>query len=110
MNDEFKTSYLARPYDTYRKDEPKKPPNIRFVPLQFGNTEDDLIAEFENYDHRRNPTHLVYLRYKYCFEKEWTYAVEACRVNLAHSPIWFNDWWEGQEDVEYLAVSWYDAI
>lgn len=108
MDDEFKTLYFASPYDTYRKDEPKKPPNIRFVPLE-GNTEDDLITELKKHA-CENLTWLVWLRYKHHFEKKWTYAVEACCIDINYSIIWFNDWWEGQEDVEYLAVSYHDPI
>lgn len=108
MDDEFKTLYFAPLYDTYRKDEPKKSPNIRFVPLE-GNTEDDLRAELEKHA-CENPTRLVWMRYKYRWEDKWHYSVEACCTDLEERIIWFNDWWEGQEDVEYLAVSWHDPI
>lgn len=86
----------------------QKMPTLCFVPLEK-HTEDDLIEELKKHE-CENPTQLVWFRYKYHFEKKWTYDVEACRADLAYNLDWFTDWWEGQEDVEYLAVSWYDPL
>lgn len=47
---------------------------------------------------------VVYLRYKYSFEDEWTYSNELLCVdmNVEDFYVWLRDWREGEEDVEVL--------
>lgn len=78
-----------------------------WVPI-IGSTKEegeDFIADFID----RNPDTgcwLVYLRCKYKNEKAWEYLVEAVTPYYTNEDLmWFNDWWEGQEDVEYIAIS-----
>lgn len=54
-----------------------------------------------------NGAWIIYLRYKYANEKEWTYSLESAGPDSsgAYGISWFNDWWEGQEDVEYIAMT-----
>lgn len=85
-----------------------KVPTLIFVPLEE-HTEDDLRAELEKHA-CENPTRLVWMRYKYRWEDKWHYTIEACGTDLEERIFWLTDWWKGQEDVEYLAVSWYDPL
>ncbi len=80
-----------------------KIPTIEFVQLKKGITDRELNNYMENAD---NYSFLVYLRYKYDFEKEWTYATEcASWWSDGNTVNWLNDWYEGQQNVEYLAIS-----
>lgn len=47
---------------------------------------------------------LVYMRYKYSWETNWTYAKELLLVDTDESEYyaWLNDWFEGQQDIEIL--------
>lgn len=47
---------------------------------------------------------IVSLKYKYSFEREWTYSNELLEVDpTADDPyIWETDWYEGQDEVEVL--------
>lgn len=47
---------------------------------------------------------IVSLRYKYSFEKDWTYSNEILEVdmNVEGNYVWLNDWNEGQEEIEIL--------
>lgn len=47
---------------------------------------------------------IVYMRYKYSWEDEWTYTNEIIEVDMSVDGyyIWSNDWNEGQEEVEIL--------
>lgn len=47
---------------------------------------------------------LVYMRYKYSWETDWTYANEILMVdtNVPDDYVWLNDWFEGQQDIEIL--------
>lgn len=80
-----------------------KIPSIEFVRLKKGMTDSELndyIAENDDY------SFLVYLRYKYDFEEEWTYSTECAAWNACEDCVsWLNDWYEGQQNVEYLAIS-----
>ena len=80
-----------------------KIPSIEFVRLKKGMTDSELndyIAENDDY------SFLVYLRYKYDFEEEWTYSTECAEWNACEDCVsWLNDWYEGQQNVEYLAIS-----
>ena len=80
-----------------------KIPSIEFVRLKKGITEEELndyIAKNDDY------SFLVYLRYKYDFEKEWTYSTECAAWYACEDCVsWLDDWYEGQQNVEYLAIS-----
>ena len=47
---------------------------------------------------------LVYLKYKYSHEEEWTFSNEILEVDMSVDGyyVWSNDWDEGQQDVEIL--------
>ena len=47
---------------------------------------------------------LVYLKYKYSHEEEWTFSNEILEVDMSVDGcyVWLNDWDEGQQDVEIL--------
>ena len=81
-------------------------PNLRFYPL-LGTTEEDLNAFVEkcmNYPIAVN-NFLVYMRIRYDHETEWTYLLELLYFDLETWKLtWENDWDEGQQHVEYLAV------
>ena len=47
---------------------------------------------------------LVCLRAKYSCEKEWEYMVEFCTRYERNGIMWDMDWYEGQQDVEYLGI------
>lgn len=47
---------------------------------------------------------LVCLRAKYRSEKEWEYMVEFCTRYEWDGIMWNMDWYEGQQDVEYLGI------
>ena len=40
---------------------------------------------------------------------EWEYLIECCGLYGADDVIWFNDWYEGHQDVEYLGVAVIDV-
>lgn len=80
-----------------------KIPSIEFVRLKKGITEEELDKYMAEND---DDSFLVYLRYKYDFEEEWTYSTECAAWNGCEDTIsWLNDWYEGQQNVEYLAIS-----
>ena len=61
------------------------------------------LKEFFEYLERQTiGTKIVYMRYKYSFETEWTYDNEILDVNSDLEYEWFNDWNEGQQCVEIL--------
>lgn len=47
---------------------------------------------------------IVHLRYKYSYEKDWTYDNQILGVDLDIDGyyVWCSDWYEGQEEVEIL--------
>lgn len=46
---------------------------------------------------------LVYMRYKYSRETNWTYSKEILIVDdVPDDYAWLDDWFEGQEDIEIL--------
>ena len=82
-----------------------KIPSIEFVRLKKGITEEELynymVEEDDDYCN-----YLVYLRYKYDFEKEWDYSVQCVSIDCCEECLnWLDDWYEGQQNVEYLAIS-----
>jgi hypothetical protein len=81
-----------------------KIPSIEFVRLKKGMTDSELydyMAENDDWG-----CFLVYLRYKYDFEEEWDYFVECASYDCCTETVfWLNDWYEGQQNVEYLAIS-----
>ena len=61
------------------------------------------LKEFFEYLERQTiHTKIVYMRYKYSFETEWTYDNEILDVNSELEYEWLNDWDEGQQCVEIL--------
>lgn len=78
-------------------------PDIRFVPFESGATEKDLIEYMSaNYE---ESTFLVYLRCRYEHEKLWEYIIDACCLCNSNDILWMNDWFEGQQHVEYLGIT-----
>lgn len=54
---------------------------------------------------------IVYLRYRYDHEKDWTYAHEILTFNGSKCACeWLNDWYEGQQHVEYIGMIPIDSI
>lgn len=54
---------------------------------------------------------LVYLMYKYDYEKEYTKSVEYFRYDETRDIIIFeNDWWEGQETVHVMMLQSLDSL
>ena len=79
-----------------------KMPKINFDPF-LNNSEDALFERI-----CKNPgasCFLVYLRCKYSHQTEWEYLIECCELCGQRDIMWFNDWWEGQQDVEYLGIA-----
>lgn len=80
-----------------------KIPSIEFVRLKKGMTASELYDYMEEND---DDSFLVYLRYKYDFEEEWDYSIECASYDCCRDTVcWLNDWYEGQQNVEYLAIS-----
>ena len=79
-----------------------KMPKINFIPLKQCITDDELNEYMVNSD---DTNFLIYLRCKYKTDKEWEYLVEAATCGFDDGIIWLNDWDEGQQDVEYLAIT-----
>ena len=81
-----------------------KIPSIEFVRLKKGMTASELYDYMEENDDYGS--FLVYLRYRYDFEEEWDYSVECALYDCCTETVfWLNDWFEGQQHVEYLAIS-----
>lgn len=54
---------------------------------------------------------LVYMRYKYSWERTWIYSNEYLRADAdVMDYTWDNDWDEGQEDVEFFGCIDIDKI
>lgn len=80
-----------------------KIPSIEFVRFKKGITEEELNDYMEE---NGDGSFFVYLRYKYDFEEEWTYSIECALYDYCKFTVcWLNDWYEGQQNVEYLAIS-----
>lgn len=77
-------------------------PKINFEPLP-NNSEEALFERILS--HQTARCFLVYMRYKYSFEEKWEYSTECCCLYNYDDILWFNDWYEGQQDVEYLGVA-----
>ena len=79
------------------------------IPRVFMNTGieyNDIRRFVEKLTENDDYSFLVYLRYKYDFEEEWTYSTECAAWNACEDCVsWLNDWYEGQQNVEYLAIS-----
>ena len=79
-----------------------KMPKINFDPL-LNDSEDTLFERI--YKNSGASCFLVYLRCKYSHQTEWEYLIECCELCNRNDIVWFNDWWEGQQDVEYLGIA-----
>lgn len=65
-------------------------------------TIEEFYKELEN---KTIEDYIVTLKYKYDFEEEYTITNEILEVEIdkyPHHYVWFNDWNEGQTDVEIL--------
>ena len=58
--------------------------------------EEDCVKR-EYYD-----DYIVRVRYKYSFEEKWTYSNEYLEYDGPAGWCWIYDWYEGQQDVEFL--------
>lgn len=77
-------------------------PNINFKLLST-RTEKELKDIVESSP--LTPCFIVYFRYKYTHDTKWEYMINTCALYNCDDILWFNDWYEGQEDIEYLAVA-----
>lgn len=77
-------------------------PKINFEPL-LNHSEDTLLEKV--WSNTSASSFLVYLRCKYSHETKWEYLIECCSLYNVDDIIWFNDWCEGQQDVEYLGIA-----
>lgn len=77
-------------------------PKINFEPLP-NNSRDTLLKKL--HENSVASCFLVYLRCKYKHELEWEYLIECCGLYNFDDIMWFNDWYEGQQDIEYLGIA-----
>lgn len=80
-------------------------PTISFKPLE--NRDEKSVIEYMNI-HPEVSNFMVYLRCKYEHQIEWEYLIEACAPDWNDEILWLIDWHEGQQDVEYLAITQID--
>lgn len=78
-------------------------PGIKFVPFQNGATEKDLVEYMSA--HYNESIFLVHLRCRYEHEKRWEYITDACCLCNFDDILWLNDWYEGQQYIEYLGIT-----
>lgn len=78
-------------------------PDIKFVPFQDGTTEKDLVEYMAT--HCEENIFLVHLRCRYEHEERWEYITDACCLYNFDDILWLNDWYEGQQHVEYLGIT-----
>lgn len=76
-------------------------PTIKFIELQ-DKTEAGLMAYLMEH---RDGDFLVYLRQRYTEDAEWDYSIEGGSLCNYDDLEWFMDWHEGQDFVEYLAIT-----
>lgn len=69
-------------------------------------TDDEGVLIEKILDHPECDCFVVYLKYKYDYEEEYVYTAQPCSITWGGNTaiMWFNDWWEGQQDVEYISV------
>lgn len=77
-------------------------PKIIFEPLD-DNSIGGLIKKM--YENPGASCFLVYLRNRYQHETEWEYLIECCSLYHQNDILWFNDWDEGQQYIEYLGIA-----
>lgn len=54
---------------------------------------------------------VVRLKYKYLHEDNYTFSNEVFSYDYAENTIcWFNDWWEGQEECDFVYIFNLDAL
>lgn len=72
------------------------------------------IEDFDNYLKTLEviEDQLVYMRYKYSWETNWTYSKEILLADMDAPEYyaWLNDWFEGQENIEILGCIPIDEI
>lgn len=76
-------------------------PKLEWRPL-INKTEDELTRCLQQHGNDA----IVFLRCRYSGETKWEYLTECCCPCYPNNRdiMWFNDWYEGQQEVEYLAV------
>lgn len=83
---------------------------IKLATLDFSIMENRTEKELLDFIYREDNLSYLYfivsMRYIYEWDNEWIYSVEVCKRYYDDMNIcWFSDWNEGQEIVEYIAVS-----
>lgn len=75
-----------------------------FIDRLDTDNENILIEKMLN--HPECDCFVVYLKYKYDYEEEYIYTAQPCSITWGGNTviIWFNDWWEGQQDVKYISI------
>lgn len=70
------------------------------------NTDNDNMLIEKILDHPECDCFIVYLKYKYEYEEEYVYTAQPCDITWGGNTVlmWFNDWREGQQDVEYISI------
>lgn len=70
------------------------------------NTDKENVLIEKILNHPECDCFVVYLKYKYDYEEEYVYTAQPCNITWGGNTVimWFNDWWEGQQDVEYISV------
>lgn len=83
-----------------------KPPSIAWHTIPQLTTDNAEQYIFNYMDKHYTGAWIVYLRYKYTNDKQWSYSFESVELDYTnHCLCWFNDWYEGQQDVEYIAIT-----
>ena len=77
-------------------------PKINFEPL-LDNSEDYFFEKV--WSNTLASCFLVYLRCKYSHQTKWEYLIECCSLCNFDDILWLNDWYEGQQDIEYLGIA-----
>ena len=70
--------------------------------IRLNTTSDDKLGEILSH-YCEADCFVVYVKYKYDYEEHYTYSAEPCSFDW-DDITWLNDWWEGQQDVEYISV------
>lgn len=69
---------------------------------RLNTTSEEKLSEFLSH-YAEADCFVVYIKYKYDYEKDYTYSAEPC-IMCRDGIMWLNDWWKVQQDVEYISV------